>query len=115
MGPVGTVQTVTVTAVTSSPYGTTQFGTAQQTFDVTYRNPCLDPSNFEIVNPGQTSFDVSDTYTGTPMVFNYDPITVNPPACTLTTSCNNVDSGELPCNEIGINNQASWTVPESAY
>ena len=87
LAPLDQTQIVTVTATSNSIYGTTNTKVVEDdTFDLTFLNPCLDTEFVTLTATTQTN-PPTDTYTSTDIEFTYIPFTVMPSFCEITVEC----------------------------
>ena len=109
---------VTLTWTMGNPLATTLV--EDRTLDLIIKNPCFVASKLTWTEPTQTD-PPSDVYTGTDVVFTYDPYTVLPAFCEITVSCSGTVSGPtlatttLPCDDLDSNDQLINNFDDSDY
>ena len=122
LSPVGQTQTATIIATTKSIYGPVQgMLMSMATWDLTFTNSCTDENAVTIIATSQTNPD-PDTYSDTPVIFNYNPFTITAdPGCQTgveAVKCRSVspDLGSiLPCQELDQNGQLTWQFSEDDF
>ena len=97
-------QVVTVAAQAYSKYDSSHKASTVDLFELTFDTPCNKPSYTTVTATAQTS-PGSDKYTGTPIVFTYNPFIVEPSFCVLTVTCESVSTvnggdGHVSCLDL---------------
>jgi len=121
--PAGQTQTVTVTATSKTLKTTFNSQTTPETdsgsFDVTYTNPCLDPTYTTVSTTTQSgTTTITDNYSGTTNTFQYTPYTVTPSVCSLEVVCSTITgaSSALTCGSYPMSaNTVTVTLGETEY
>ena len=107
--PLGRTQTAKFVATAGSIYGeATDSLSATTDIVYTFSDPCGNPTYTTLTATPQTSPD-ADNYSGTDIVFKYEPFVVEPAFCPTTITCEYVSPATpLSCKELSQSGEARW-------